>query len=136
MLRPARRPSLPTSLLAALALVLAVAATGCITPSIPIPPPDPERMAFDVDLAEGSARFSYPAEANYSGAIVYVFNRTDEVQQGIITVARDDGSVGPTEPFPVAAGIANDILVSFETEDQVVSTCVTVRDGAAAGICF
>ncbi len=128
MTRPA-----PTSLVrAALAVAtLVLLASGCITPSIPIPPPDPERMAFQVDADLGVGTFAYPPDENYAQAIVYVFNR--DQQRGIITVARDDGSVGPTEPLPIASG--DNVLVSFETEEQVVSTCVVITEGAPSGIC-
>jgi hypothetical protein len=117
---------------ATLVLALATLGAACITPSIPIPPPDPERMQFDVDLQLGTGTFSYPPDDNYSRAFVYVFNRDQE--EGVITVANDDGSVDPTDPFPVDSG--DDILISFETDEQVVSTCVTVRDGEPSGVCF
>ncbi|MDQ3367411.1 MAG: hypothetical protein M3680_18465 [Myxococcota bacterium] len=99
---------------------------GCITPSIPIPPPDPARMTFDVTEGPGStATFSYPAEANYGSAIVYVYNR--DLGVGIIEQARDDGSVGPTQP--VAARLDDQIVVTFQLEDQTVGRCIRLRDG-------
>lgn len=109
--------------------VLGLSAGGCITPSIPIPPPSPEAMVFEVDVDTGAATFSYPPTDIYAGAIVYVFNRTAGV--GVIDTARDDGGVGPTAPFPAA--LDDEIAVTFETEDQVVSTCVVLQDGGAVG---
>ena len=100
---------------------------GCITPSIPIPPPEPERMEFEVDVTAGEATFAYPADDNYAGAIVYVYNRT--VGEGIITTARDDGSVAQTPPFPATFG--DEVAVTIEAEAQVVSTCVELTDGGA-----
>jgi hypothetical protein len=102
--------------------------TGCITPSIPIPPPDPERMNFTITLDGGSslARFSYPPDENYVGSIVFVYNRDRGV--GIIEDAHPDGSVGPTAP--VAAAVGEQIVVSFQREDQTVSTCIRLREGA------
>lgn len=118
-------------LVASLSLLCALA--GCITPSIPIPPPDPEQMTFDVEVGAGSAQFSYSPSGAYQGATVYVFNRARGT--GVIDTARADGSVGPTLPFPAQLG--DSITVTFEREEQTVSTCVTIRQGrqSAADIC-
>jgi len=109
-------------------LVLAVLLVGgCITPSIPIPPPDAELMSFMV-TGEGeasSAVFSYPANANYRGSIVFVYNRDRGL--GIIEASRPDGSVGPTQP--VKAALGEQIVVTFQREDQTVSTCIRLRNG-------
>ena len=111
-----------------LSIFVLAALGGCITPSIPIPPPDPGRMTFAVTV-EGSnstATFAYPPDVNYIGAIVFVFNRDRGV--GVIESARADGSVGPTAPLSAALG--EQIIVSFQREDQTVSTCIRLRDGA------
>jgi hypothetical protein len=112
---------------------LLLALAGCITPSIPIPPPDPEQMTFDVELQTGSARFSYSPAGAYEGSTVYVFNRAEGT--GVIDTARADGSVGPTLPFPAALG--DSVVVSFEREQQTVSTCVVIRQGrqSTADLC-
>jgi len=111
-----------------LAVAAAVCLAGCVVPSIPIPPPDPSAMTFHIsgDPGRTSAVFSYPPDANYIGSIVYVYNRNLGV--GIIEDAHDDGSVGPTAP--VAAAIGDQIIVSFQREDQTVSTCIRLREGA------
>ncbi len=100
---------------------------GCVTPSIPIPPPDPALMTFTVTVegTTSTATFEYPAKQDYGDAIVYVFNRDQGV--GIIEQARPDGSVGPTAP--VSARINEQIVVSFQLEDQTVSRCIRLRDG-------
>lgn len=100
---------------------------GCITPSIPIPPPDPVLMTFVVtgDGPNSTATFSYPADHNYVGSIVFVYNRDRGL--GIIEATRPDGSVGPTQP--VQAAIGNQIVVTFQREDLTVSTCVRLRNG-------
>ena len=95
---------------------------GCITPSIPIPPPEPSEMRFPIDVAAGTATFSYGPEINFAGALVYVYNRSREV--GVIAHARADGSVGPTQPFP--AGDGDNITVTFQTSDEVTSSCVVI----------
>ena len=111
-------------LIASCGLVLGIA--GCVTPSIPMPPPDPARMNFSVTGGpDSTAVFEYPAEENYADAVVYVFNR--DLGEGIIVTARPDGSVGPTNP--VAASIGDQIVVSFQLDEQTVSRCIRLQDG-------
>ncbi|HWO22883.1 MAG TPA: hypothetical protein VNO30_29185 [Kofleriaceae bacterium] len=114
-------------------LVLAVLG-GCITPSIPIPPPDPGRMTFAVTITDTSstATFAYPPDVNYVDSIVFVFNRERRV--GVIEAARADGSVGPTAPL--AAALGEQIVVTFQREDQTVSTCIRLREGAQSATDF
>jgi len=101
---------------------------ACNTPSVPIPPPSPELMTFAVDIDAGSARFRYEANSDFGGALVYVFNR--DVGAGIIATARDDGSVGPTEAFPATDG--DEVVITFELEEQLASTCIRVADGRSS----
>jgi hypothetical protein len=102
-------------------------AGGCITPSIPIPPPDPERMTFVVtgEAANSSATFTYPPDINYRDSIVFLYNRDRGL--GIIEASRPDGSIGPTRP--VSAAIGEQIVVTFQREDQTISTCIRLRNG-------
>lgn len=111
-----------------LAIVVAgLLAGGCITPSIPIPPPDPEQMTFEVtgDGENSAATFSYPANINYENSIVYVYNRDRGL--GIIEATRPDGSIGPTRP--VSAALSEQIVVTFQRHDLSVSTCIRLRNG-------
>jgi hypothetical protein len=117
------------TLLALAFLVLSgVALSGCITPSVPIPPPEPEKMTFAYDAAAGSASFTFDPDPSYGFAVVYIFNRDQGT--GIIETARADGSVGPTRPF--AGAIGDDIVISFELDSQISSTCVELRDGRSS----
>ena len=119
----------PRLFLAAVGLALAsTVLVACTTPSVPIPPPEPERMSFQVDVQGGSAQFAYEPAASYANAVVYVFNR--DQGQGVITTAADDGSVAATPPFPAAEG--DNVVVSFELEQQIASTCVILRDGQSS----
>ncbi len=115
-------------LAACAAVATVVASGGCITPSIPIPPPDPALMSFSISAAPGAttAVFAYPATHNYAGSVVYLYNRDQGV--GIILDANADGSVGPSQPLAAVAG--NQVVVTFQIEDQSVSSCVRLRDGA------
>src|SRR5438045_3571488 len=102
-------------LVAALALIGLV---GCVTPSIPIPPPDPSKMEFMVQTDPNgtitSASLTYPATDNYKGGLAYVYNRT--LGSGIIEQVHADGSVGPTTPVTAAAN--DQIVFSIENDEQ------------------
>lgn len=114
-----------------LCLLAALAAGGltqCTSHSVPIPPPSPESVFFSLDLDAGEASFSYAASTSYANATVYVFNR--EAGEGIITTAESDGSVMATPPFPAMQG--DEVVVTFETEGQLSSTCITMRDGQSS----
>ena len=111
-----------------LRLLLLVVFAGCITPSIPIPPPDPSEMTFDVTTmgSDSSAVFTYPPTDSYKGGTVYVFDRANG--QGVFQVAHADGSFGPTLALPAALG--DQVVVSIENVEQTVSTCVVLQQGA------
>jgi hypothetical protein len=106
--------------------------SGCITPSIPIPPPDPSAMTFQLagEVGNMTTTFEYPANVNYVDTVVFIYNRDKGV--GIIEAARPDGSVGPTAP--VRADLGDQMVVSFRRDDQTVSTCVRLREGAQSAI--
>lgn len=108
-------------------VVACLVAGGCITPSIPIPPPDPGLMTFMVvgDGANSTATFTYPADINYRNSILFLYNRDRGL--GIIEATRPDGSVGPTPPL--SAAIGEQIVVTFQREDQTISTCIRLRNG-------
>lgn len=114
------------SIAVALALV-----TGCVTPSIPIPPPDGDKMTFVFDAGTGEATFSYTASANFGGATVYVLDRA--TGKGVIDTARNDGSVGPTPPFAATAG--DQVDITFQLGDQAASLCVLIREGTPSSFC-
>jgi hypothetical protein len=100
---------------------------GCVTPSIPIPPPEADLMTFRLTGEPGNtvASFEYPQHPTLQGAVVYVYNR--DKGKGIIEAANPDGSVGPTEP--VRADLGDQIVVSFVRDEQTASTCIRLREG-------
>jgi hypothetical protein len=110
------------------ASALLAVGVSCVTPSVPIPPPDIAKISLAIDADGGTVQFSYAPDPSYGGAIVYVFNR--DLGEGIITTARDDGSVGPTEPF--AAEVNDQLVISFELDEQLSSRCVVVGESALA----
>ena len=111
-----------------LRLLSLVVLAGCITPSIPIPPPDPSEMQFHLTTTgtESSAVFTYPATDAYKGGTVYLFDRTNG--RGVFQVANADGSLGPTLALPATLG--DQVVVSIENVEQTVSTCVVLQEGA------
>jgi len=116
------------------AIVLAagtLGAPGCVTPSIPIPPPDPALMTFSVQGTVGQtvASFSYPIHPTLVDAVVFVYDR--DKGEGVIKNANPDGSVGPTPPL--RADVGDQVVVSFQRDDQTASTCVRLQDGAQSG---
>lgn len=111
-----------------LAAGLLVGMASCFTPSVPIPPPEPEKMTFEVDLQAGSAQFVYEANPSYGAAVVYVFNR--DKGEGVITTARADGSVPLTPPFP--AEEYDQIVITFELDSQQAATCVELHEGRSS----
>lgn len=108
-----------------LLVALAVAHVACGSPSVPIPPPSPEKVSFALDEDSGSATFSYGSDPSFGGAIVSIFNR--EVGEGIITTAESDGTVSETAPFPAILG--DEIVITFDTGADLSSTCVTIANG-------
>lgn len=113
-----------------LALLALFGLAGCVTPSIPIPPPDPSAMVFTVERDEGgaitSASLYYPPTDNYCGGVAYVFNRT--LGTGIIHVVNANCSVGPTPAVPAHAD--DELVISIENDKQTVSTCIVLTADA------
>lgn len=103
-------------------------ASACFTPSVPIPPPQPEEMAFTIDPDNNLVRYSSQPNASYAGAVVYVFNRS--AGQGVIVTAEADGSVSPTPPFPGADG--DHVIVSYELDTQLTAVCLVLHDGPSS----
>ena len=109
------------------ALIIAVVVSGCVTPSIPIPPPDPAMMLFQL-VGVGSAStasLTYPPVDTYEGGIAYVYNRTQGV--GVIQNVMPNGGIGPTPPTPAALG--DQMIVSVENNQQTQSTCIILQQG-------
>ncbi len=116
----------PTVLIAVMIGALGLGA--CVTPSIPIPPPDPTEMTFDLMSTPESgsyAIFSYPPNLNYKDATIYVFDLNNG--GGVFHVANPDNSFGPLQPLPAIAG--DQINVAVESEDQTISRCIVLRQG-------
>lgn len=109
-------------------MIGAVGLTACVTPSIPIPPPDPTEMTFDLmstPVTGSYAIFSYPPDQNYKEATVYVFDVNNG--GGVFHVANPDDSFGPLQPLAAVAG--DQVNVAIESADQTISRCIVLRQG-------
>lgn len=108
---------------AALAFAL-IAAGACVTPQIPLPPPDISIMGVTVaDPDREEIELSAPANDRTRGALVIVVNaRTGD---GVVTTAGADGSFR-TIPFVAAEG---DRLGMFykRAEEYSDDACGVVR---------
>jgi hypothetical protein len=109
----------------ALAICLVLSASACLTPSLPVPPPDPGLLAFHVDAVSGMATVHAASIPDWANAKVSVYD--EHTGRGVITTANPDGSVAETAPFPAADG--DRILVEYETSDQSAGRCLILHDG-------
>ena len=101
---------------------------GCITPSIPIPPPDPGKMDFHITMEPSGtsvASFMYPPEKNYEGGTAYLFNHDSGM--GIFQLVNADYSIGP---MSLRAAAGNQIVFTIEGASETVSRCVVLREGS------
>ncbi len=110
-----------------LRLLLLIGFAGCITPSIPIPPPDPAEMTFHLTTTgnASSAVFTYPPHDAYKGSTAYILDQ--HTGQGVFQVANTDGSIGPTLPLPASLG--DQVVVTIQNTEQTVSACVILQEG-------
>jgi len=115
------------------AIVAAVGFAGCITPTIPIPPPEPSMMEIDPTIPipppePGTTyqwTFTYPPTSIYANGTAYIYDRNEG--QGVIQDAAADGSIGPTMAFPAVLG--DNVVVTVQLEQQTASTCIVLRAG-------
>lgn len=109
-------------------VTLALALAGCAVPSVPVPPPEPNAMIFEL-RDDSTATFRADAtDSRWGSALVYVLNA--DVGMGVIVTAEPDGSVSETPPFP---GVDGDTMrIRYETNDNVGSRCVFLHQGRSS----
>jgi hypothetical protein len=109
----------------AVAFVLCVACGSCIIPSLPVPPPEPGFLIFNIDTTGGTTTFRAAPISDWGGAKVSIY---DEVSgHGVITRANADGSVSETAPFSAKDG--DRITVQYQLGDQTAGRCLILHDG-------
>jgi hypothetical protein len=116
--------------LKSLLVVAALAGVGaCTTPSLPLPPPEPEAMTFALDTVSGTATYRSSPQPAWAGALVLVWD--DRTGSGVITTADAEGAVAETAPFDAAEG--DRVFVEYRSgEDQTSAICLILRDGQAS----
>lgn len=73
---------------------------GCVTPLIPLPPPEPARMSLTIQTGPYTqAYFNYDAHPSLAGAFFFVFNRS--TGKGVIQQAAMDGSLTTSQTIVV-----------------------------------
>ena len=114
-------------------LIIAIAAflliTGCVTPMIPLPPPDSRLMSLTIkDKSTGVATFKYEKDSRFNGAYFYVFN--ESTGKGVIQQSNPDGSL-ESDPLTVKEGNYLSVWVkraSGEERSDIVNLVVDYSD--------
>jgi hypothetical protein len=108
-------------------LIVLIVFTGCITPSIPIPPPDPTQMDITItpDGTNTLASLTYPPTSEYIGGVYAVYDEANGM--GVLQSAGPDGSCPATRPTPAKLG--DQVVITMTLRDQTQSTCVILRAG-------
>jgi hypothetical protein len=113
---------------APIVLLLLVALGGCVTPSFPVPPPEPEAIVFSLDPVAGMATFRADPEPEWAFARVTITDTTSGY--GVIVPAEANGEVLETPPFRAEDGDL--ILIEYELDDQAGGLCLILHDGRSS----
>lgn len=95
-------------------MLVLVALNGCVTPVIPLPPPEPRLMALDQTKKE-IVLAGDPSSA-HAGALIFVFNQ--RTGMGTITQASPTDGRFVTQPIKVEDGDRMDIWAARFAEDD------------------
>lgn len=104
------------------AAALALVATACYTPSVPLPPPLVQNMQFASGAVADTVILSSPAQPQIGPARFSIFNVSRGT--GVIFVANSDGSF--TSPaFPGTEG--DYIQISYDKDNESAELCTTLH---------
>ena len=113
--------------------LLLVLVGGCVTPVIPLPPPDPTRLSITVDAAKGEVVLVGKTDSPLADVLIYLFNV--ETGKGNITRASADGSF-ITDPLPVADGGMLELWAARDGDDSPSSVrCLVVSYTGTFTLC-
>ena len=122
---PRRGMLLKRILLAAAALAVIV---GCNTPSVPIPPPALESLAFQNAAGPpGMVVLQGQPNPRHARARFFAINRNNG--DGVITTAADDGAF-TTTPFAATEGDIMQMFYDTPAGEHSEEVCVQLRIGA------
>jgi hypothetical protein len=109
-----------------LAFIALLGLAACVTPSIPIPPPDPADADFTITTQDGVsfASLNYPPDGNYIGGTYYLFDHN--TGGGVFHIANPDGSI---TGLSLQASPGDQVVITIEGNEQTVSRCVVLRAG-------
>lgn len=97
-------------------IAVALLVTGCVTPMIPLPPPDSRLMSLTIpDKSKGVVTFGYQKDSRFNAAYFYIFN--ESTGKGVIQQANADGSL-TSDPFVVKEGHFLSIWVKRATGEE------------------
>jgi hypothetical protein len=108
------------------AATLALAATACYTPSVPLPPPLVENMQFTAGTTTGVVTLVSPAEPQIGAARFSIFNESQAL--GVIFISNSDGSF-TSPPFPGNEG--DYVRISYEKGDATADRCTALHVGGS-----
>ncbi len=109
--------------------VVAGSATGCFVPSVPVPPPEPGAMSFELNTEQGTATYQANLGNNWPNTKVIIF--VEETGEGVVATSDATGRVGPTQPF--RASDNDTVQIEFRREDGEESgVCLKLHDGPSS----
>jgi hypothetical protein len=108
--------------IAVAAAALALVATACYTPSVPLPPPLVQNMAFASGTVADTVILTSPAEPQIGPARFSIFNVSRGT--GVIFVANSDGSF----TSPEFSGVEGDyVQIAYEKNNDSAELCTTLH---------
>ena len=108
--------------IAVAAAALALVATACYTPSVPLPPPLVQNMQFAVGTVAGTVTLTSPAQPQIGAARFSIFNVSRGT--GVIFIANSDGSF-TSPPFPGAEG--DYVQIAYDKDNESAELCTTLH---------
>jgi hypothetical protein len=105
-----------------------VAAFGCNTPSVPIPPPAVNALRFGDAPSAGQVVLTGQASSMHANARFFVFDHA--TGDGVITTAAPDGSFA-TPPFAASDGDVIQIGYTTPTGERSQEVCVGLQKNSA-----
>jgi hypothetical protein len=105
-------------------LTALVSLWGCVTPSVPLPPPDLPALTFSSDTTPGLVVITGKPSQRHANARFYVFDFT--TGDGVITKAAGDGSFSS---MPFGGGNGDGVQIYYDTTDgdRSQDVCTTLQ---------